>query len=364
MPERAAPGKLIDEGTDRQAAMNIEGLVSARSRPWNWCRGTLGATLTALLCLAGVALAQSRPPDYPSRAIRVIVPFTTGGAADITARVVGERLSERLRQPVVVENRAGGGGVLALDLLRNAPADGYTLGIAANSNATKPATMPNLPWDLARDFAYIAIAVDATMVLVGNPERMPARNLTELTAWLRSHPGEVSYGSCGIASTQQFAMEKYRFMTQAAATHVPYKGCAVATPEVLSGQIELAMVALSNVLPYTRSGRLRAYGVTTARRSTSAPEIPTFAESGVPALADYAQDAWYGFFAPAGTPSAIIEFLAAEIRTIVSTESVRARLHDVGLQAMFIGPQAMRQRMLADVESFTRISAMARIKAE
>jgi tripartite-type tricarboxylate transporter receptor subunit TctC len=333
-----------------------------------WARrvaaSSLWAALVFMLASPGLHAQPRSAGDYPNRAIRVIVSFTTGGAADVTARIVGERLSDIVRQPVVIENRAGGGGVLALDLLRNAAPDGYTLGIASNSNATKPATMAKLPWDLARDFAYIAIAVDATMVLVGNPDRVAARNLAELTSYMRLHPGQYTYGSCGIASTQQFAMEKYRFRTGAVATHVPYKGCAVATPEVLSGQIDLAMLALSNALQYIRAGKLHAYGVTTQARSSSAPEVPAFRESGVPELSDFVQDAWYGFFAPAATPAPIVEFLASHIRQILATREVGARLHDVGLQPAFVGPEGTRQRMLGDVESFSRIAAAARIKAE
>ncbi len=335
-----------------------------------WFGALLGLAIAVTLIEPGRAdstnagSSASALGDYPNRAIRVIVSFTTGGAADLTARVVGERLSAQVHQPVVVENRAGGGGVLALDLLKNAQPDGYTLGVASNSNATKPATMTRLPWDLAQDFSYVAIAVDATMVLVGNPDRVSAATLSELTAFMREHPGRYVYGSCGVASTQQFAMEKYRFRTGAIATHVPYKGCAVATPEVLSGQIDLALVALSNALQYIKAGRLRAYGVTTATRSAIAPEIATFRESGVPELRDYVQDAWYGFAAPAGTSQAIIEFLSDSIRQILATPEVSAHLRSVGLQPAYAGPQATRARMLTDVTSFTQISAAAHIKAD
>jgi tripartite-type tricarboxylate transporter receptor subunit TctC len=294
----------------------------------------------------------------------VIVSFTPGGAADVTARVVGEKLSERLGQPLVIENRPGGGGVLALELLKNAPADGYTLGIASNSNATKPATMPHLPWNLARDFAYIGIAVDATMVLVGNPDRVAARDLRELTALLQAHPGRYLYGSCGIASIQQFAMEKYLLAAGVFATHVPYKGCAVATPEVLSGQIDLALVTLSNTLPYVRSGRVRAFGVTNASRSRALPDLTTFAQSGIPALRDYAQGAWYGFAAPAGTPGPVVDKLSGLIAAIVALPDVGARFREVGLEPDFMGPQAMRERMLMEVGILSRLSEAAHIRAE
>ena len=178
----------------------------------------LGAGLGSLsLLLSQGAFGQA----YPNKPIRIIVPFTSGGAADVSARVIGNAMGEMLKQSIVVENRAGGGGVLALELVKNAAPDGYTLMIAANSNATKPATIPKLPWDLEKDFAYIAVTTDATMVLVGNPERVPQTRLAELTAFLRANPERYAYGSCGIASTQHFAMEKYRFLTNAVARHVP-----------------------------------------------------------------------------------------------------------------------------------------------
>jgi tripartite-type tricarboxylate transporter receptor subunit TctC len=313
--------------------------------------------LFALFCSS--ALAQ-----YPAKPIRVIVPFTPGGSADISARVIGVKLAERLQQPVVVENHAGGGGVLALEMLKNAPADGYTLGVMANSNATKPATIANLPWNLERDFAYIAVTVDATMVLVGNPQRIAAANLRELTALLRSGERKYSYASCGVASTQHFAMEKYRYYTKATAVHVPYKGCAVATPDVASGHIELALVTLSNALPYIRAGKLRAYGVTTRERNPAAPDVPTFRESGLAELKDYEQGAWYGFGAPAATPPAIVERLASEIEHILATADTQAKLRAAGLEPAFRGPSEMAAMMRREVESFTRLSRAAGITAE
>ena len=317
-----------------------------------------------LLILGALLVSAAALAQYPAKPIRVIVPFTPGGSADISARVIGARLTERLAQPVVVENHAGGGGILALELVKNAPADGYTLGVMANSNATKPATMANLPWNLERDFAYIAVTVDATMVLVGNPQRVAASDLKELTALLRSGEQKYSYGSCGVASTQHFAMEKYRYYTHAAAVHVPYKGCAVATPDVVSGHIELALVTLSNALPYLRAGKLRAYGVTTAVRNPAAPDVPTFRESGIPELKDYEQGAWYGFAAPAGTPQPIVERLAREIQSIVATRDAQEKLRAAGLEPVFRGPREMAAMMQAEVESFTRLTAAAKITAE
>ena len=317
-----------------------------------------------LLILGALLVSAAALAQYPAKPIRVIVPFTPGGSADISARVIGARLAERLAQPVVVENHAGGGGILALELVKNAPADGYTLGVMANSNATKPATMANLPWNLERDFAYIAVTVDATMVLVGNPQRVAASDLKELTALLRSGEQKYSYGSCGVASTQHFAMEKYRYYTHAAAVHVPYKGCAVATPDVVSGHIELALVTLSNALPYLRAGKLRAYGVTTAVRNPAAPDVPTFRESGIPELKDYEQGAWYGFAAPAGTPQPIVERLAREIQSIVATRDAQEKLRAAGLEPVFRGPREMAAMMQAEVESFTRLTAAAKITAE
>jgi len=303
----------------------------------------------AAVAAASTAIAQDA---WPAKPIRVLVPFTAGGAADVSARVVGAKLGEVLKQPLVIENRAGSGGILALELIKNAPPDGYTLGIFANSNATKPATIPSLPWSLDRDFAYIAVTVDATMVLVGNPMRAPPGNLAALTAQLRSGTRKYSYGSCGIASTQHFAMEKYRYFTQAVAQHVPYKGCAV------------AMVSLSNALAYIKSGKLRAYGVTTIERNPAAPEVPTFRESGIPELKNYVQEAWYGFGAPAGTPPEIVDRLAGEIERIVALPEVRDRLRAAGLEPSFRGPKRMEAMMKAEVASFREITAAAGITAE
>jgi tripartite-type tricarboxylate transporter receptor subunit TctC len=322
------------------------------------------ATLVCVAVATAFTSSAFAQDAYPNKAVKVLVPFTAGGAADVSARVVGARLAEVLKQPFVIENRAGGGGIIALELAKNAAPDGYTLVIVANSNATKPATIPNLPWNLERDFAYIAVAVDATMVLVGNPERVKAQNLAQLTAELRTGANKYSYGSCGIASTQHFAMEKYRYVTQAIAQHVPYKGCAVATPEVLSGQIELAMLTLSNALAYIKNGKLRAFGVTTVQRNPAAPDVPTFRESGIPELKTYEQGAWYGFAAPAGTPDAIVNKLAAEVERALQVPEVKDKLRFSGLEPAFRGPKPTAALMKADVESFTQITKAAGIKAE
>jgi tripartite-type tricarboxylate transporter receptor subunit TctC len=202
------------------------------------------------------------------------------------------------------------------------------------------------------------------MVLVGNPMKVSATNLAELTSQLRSGTRKYSYGSCGIASTQHFAMEKYRYFTKALAQHVPYKGCAVATPDVLSGQIELAMLSLSNALAYIKSGKLRAYGVTTIERNPAAPEVPTFRESGIAELKNYVQEAWYGFGAPAGTPPEIVNRLAGEIERIVALPEVRDRLRAAGLEPSFRGPKQMEAMMKAEVVSFREITAAAGITAE
>ena len=323
-----------------------------------------GLAAFALAAAASLTSGGAAAQAWPNKSIRVIVPFTSGGAADVSARVIGHALSEMLKQSIVVENRAGGGGILALEMVKNAAPDGYTLVIAANSNATKPPTIPKLPWDLEKDFAYIAVTTDATMVLVGNPSKVPQATLAELTAFMKANPDKYAYGSCGIASTQHFAMEKYRYRTGAAARHVPYKGCAVATPEVLSGQIDLALLTLSNALTYIKSGKLRGYGVTTAVRSSAAPDVPTMRESGVPELKDYVQESWYGFAAPAGTPKEIIDQLAGAIQKIVVMPAVSTKLREVGLEPIYRNPEQMRAMMKSEVESFTAITKAANIKAE
>jgi tripartite-type tricarboxylate transporter receptor subunit TctC len=322
------------------------------------------AVALAGLALAGLASVAHAQSTYPNRPVRVIVPFTTGGAADVSARVIGEKLGDLLKQPFVIENRAGGGGIAAFETVKNATPDGHVLALHANSAATKPATIAKLPWDLERDFAYIAVTTDATMVLVGNPGRVKETTLAELTNTLRTKPNAYSYGSCGIASTHHFAMEKYRYLTKAQATHVPYKGCAVATPEVLSGQIELAMVTLSNAGSYIRAGKLRAFGVTTPVRSAAAPDVPTFRESGVAELKTYEQESWYGFAAPAGTPQEVIDRLATTIERVMQMPEVRNKLKDVGLEPIYRGPAEMRKMMMSEVESFTRLTKAAGIKAD
>src|SRR5713226_4327012 len=319
------------------------------------------AVSSAAVLLTPAALAQD---SYPSRPVHVIVPFSTDGAADVSARLIGAKLGETLKQPFVIENHAGGEGIPALDLVKRAAPDGHTLGIISNANAARQATMRKLPWDLDRDFAYIAVAVVSTIVLLGNPQKVKAASLAQLTGELRSAPEKYHYGSCGVLSTHRFAMEKYRYLTQAVARHVPYKGCAFATTDVIGGQIELAMVTLSDVLSHVKSGRLRAYGVTTAERNATAPDVPTFRESGIPELKDYEQVAWYGFAAPAGTPQPIVNKLAAEIERALASPEVSGKLRAAGLAPAFHAPKQTAAMLEAEVKSFKQVSAAAGITAE
>jgi tripartite-type tricarboxylate transporter receptor subunit TctC len=319
-------------------------------------------------CLAAVSLAAlsatASAQAWPTKPMRLIVTFTTGGASDTSARIVAERLSDALGQQMVVENRPGGSGNIGLEFVKNAAPDGYTFGMISNTHAMNSGVVARMPFDLMKDFTYIANFVAATMVLVGNPAKTSEAGLADLTRSLKAQPGKYNYGSCGIATAHHFAMEIYFSKTGAKANHIPYKGCAIATPEVLSGQIELAMLTMSNVAPLIAAGKLRPYGVATPTRSPAAPGVPTFRESGIPELKDFAVENWYGIAGPAGVPRPIVDRISGETRRILALPDVAGRLRGAGLEVDYRDPERLASSMKADIEVFTSIAKSVGIKAE
>ena len=278
--------------------------------------------------------AQSQP--YPNKPIKIISPFATGGIADTFSRVVGQGLSESLGQPVVVENKTGGGGNIGADFVAKAPADGYTLVMGnIGSHAVNPYLMKNMPYDPLKDFEPVAYVLDAEGLLVVNPT-IPVKNVTELIAYVKARPGQVSYGSGGMGTTSHLAGELFKSLAKVDMTHIPYKGNAPAITDLIGGQTQVMFATMPTVLPYVKTDKLKALAVIGSSRASSLPDVPTVAET----LPGFDVSNWIGIFAPAGTPKPIISKLNTEIIKIMQQPAVQKRLETEGAKFKPMTPEA------------------------
>ena len=283
-------------------------------------------SVVLLLSAANFALAQE---VYPSRPIRLVVPFPAGGAVDIMARDLGQRITEVWRQQVVIDDRGGANGAIGSDLVAKAKPDGYSLLMgSAGTHAINPGLYAKLPYDAVKDFIAVALVANLTNVLVIHPS-LPAKTVKELIALAKSKPGVLTYASSGNGSSQHLSTELFKSMTGTDLTHVQYKGAGPALTDVIGGQVSLTITAMSATMPYIQSGRLRVLGVTTTKRSPALPQVPTIAEAGA---RGYESNNWVGVFAPVTTPVDIVTKLNHEIVRIQGTLEMRSRLEAMGAE--------------------------------
>jgi tripartite-type tricarboxylate transporter receptor subunit TctC len=294
---------------------------------------------------------------YPAKAVRVIVPFSPGGVADSSTRVVAERLGARLGQPIVVENRPGASGNLGTAAVAAAAPDGYTLLLGFDGTMViNPHVYASLPWDTLRDFAPVTKLGDATLILVAHPS-VPAKNIAELIALKKP----FSYGSAGTGSTPHLAGELLAQRTGLALTHVPYKGGGQAMGDVVGGQIPLVFTAVATAQQFVKSGRLKGLGVPAAKRSPSLPEVPTFVESG---LEGFVVDSWTGILAPAKTPGEVIGRLQKEIAAVLAEPDVRSRYATLGIEPVGNTPAQFTEQIRADLARWEKVVRQANIRIE
>jgi len=286
--------------------------------------------------IANVSAVSAQSQPYPNKPIKIISPFATGGIADTFSRVVGQGLSESLGQPVVVENKTGGGGNIGADFVAKAPADGYTLVMGnIGSHAVNPYLMKNMPYDPLKDFEPVAYVLDAEGLLVVNPT-IPVKNVNELIAYVKARPGQVSYGSGGMGTTSHLAGELFKSLAKVDMTHIPYKGNAPAITDLIGGQTQVMFATMPTVLPYVKTDKLKALAVIGSSRASSLPDVPTVAET----LPGFDVSNWIGIFAPAGTPKPIINKLNAEIIKIMQQPAVQKRLETEGAKFKPMTPEA------------------------
>ncbi len=321
---------------------------------------TVALAAGLLAAAAPRAFAQDDDSRYPQRPIRFIVPLSPGGIADVMSRMVADHLQAKWGQPVVVENRPGAGTAIGMAVVARAKPDGYTIGMGnIAANAIVPALQPDvITYDPVKDFAPVSLVGMTPSLLVVNADKVPAKTIPELVAFLKANPGKVSYGSSGIGTSLHIGMELFMLKTGTRMVHIPYKGSAPMLADIVSGQVDMALDALSTSGPHIQSGKLRALGVTTAERAFFAPEIPAIGEF----VPGFEVKAWHGVMAPAGTPERIVDRLATEIRAYLRQPDTEQKLRDRGVVRVGNTPQEFRKLMVDELALYKNVIQTAGIK--
>ena len=317
--------------------------------------------IALVLCIAPLAvMAQANVTAYPSRPLRIIVPQSPGASTDLTARLIAQRLSEAFKQPVVVDNRPGAGTIIGTELVVRATPDGYTLLVVAAGITVNPNFYKNIPYDTERDLAPVTQLTRFPNLLAAHPS-LPVKTLQDVLALARAKPGTISYASAGLGSGTHMSAELLKMMTGIDIVHIPYKGGGPAVTAAIGGQVQLNIGTTVGVLPHTRSGKLRAIAVTTAKRTPAAPEIPTFAESGVPG---YEHGPWNGMFVPAKTPPAIIAKIHAEVARALQAPEVRRVFANEGVEPVANQPREFAAIIREELARWPKVVKAAGLKAE
>jgi len=290
----------------------------------------------------------AQPQGYPLKPIRVVVPYPAGGAADITARLVGQKMTERFGQPVVVENRPGAGGAIGADIVAKSAADGYTVLLSSPAEIAVLPHLQKVPYSVDKDLAPVSLAVTTPLILVVHPS-LSATTVTELIAFARARPGQLSYASVGSGGVQHLAGELLKITMKIDMVHVPYKGATQVMSDLIGGQVPMFFSGMPPAMPYIRSGKLRALAVTTTKRSPAAPDVPTMAEAGVPGF-DISN--WFAYFVPSGTPPDAIGKLNAEIIRALKLQDVKEKLASLGAEAVGSSPEELVKFARAESAKF------------
>ncbi len=326
---------------------------------------TVKTVKAAMLCLSAAlgtlagsnALAQA----FPNKPIRIIVPYSPGGTTDLLARLIGQHLSEKWGQSVVVENKPGVNGMIGSDLVAKAPADGYTIGIASpGSHAANASLYPKVTYDTVKDFTPITLAVSAPLVLVAHPG-MNVNSVADVLALAKAKPGSISYASGGSGSSQHLAMELFKGMSGVDMVHVPYKGSAASYVDLLAGRVTLAFDAMTAAVPHVKAGKLKVLATGSAKRLPFLPDVPTVAEAGV---SGYEYSAWYGFVGPAKMPAEVLHKLHAEIIAGLNSPKVRETLDKAGVLIVGNSPAEFSSFIAAEVDKAARVIKFANIKPD
>ena len=315
--------------------------------------------VTAALALACALALPAAAEDYPTKPIRVIVPYAPGGGADLLARLIGQQLSDRLRQPVVVENQGGGSNTIGMRTVATSPKDGYTLGLATPVFVMTPALMKNHPYDPLKDFVPVGMIGNTPLVLCVHPS-VPARTVAEFVALAKSKPGALNFASLGTSTTQGLAAHMFNFMTGIEAVEVPYKGSAPGTTDLLAGNVQYMFNALPSMTPHILAGKLRGLGVSSAKASPHLPDVPPI-NATVPG---YVVTTWYSFVTPAGTPEAVVQKLNKELSAIVDSPEMKKKLAEQGVEADAMSVAELQKLYADETAKWAKVIRDAKVKPQ
>ena len=318
---------------------------------------TISYLLGIALLATGAVYAQS---GYPNRPLRMVVPSSAGGGSDMAARIVAPRLSERLGQPVVIENRPGAGSVIGTDAVAKAAPDGYTVLMAISTLATNPVMYRKMPYDTLRDFAPVTQVAALPNILIVHPS-MPVKSAREFVAFIRARQGQINFGSSGTGTNPHLAMALFRSLLKLDMTHVPYKGSAPAIIDIIAGHFPVMMTTIITGVPHVRSGRVRGLGVTGARRSNAAPDLPTIAESVLPG---YEAVQWYGVVAPGKTPPEVITRLHTDLAHVLQLYDIKEKFSKDGADTVGNTPDEFARFIRAELDKWRKAGSDAGIKPE
>lgn len=344
--------------TEREKAVR-EGAPPGRGQG-SWRRlAAAGAVLGALL-LVGVMVAPLRAQTYPAKPMRIVMPFPAGGGADIVGRIIGQKLAERLGQPVVPENRPGAGGNLGIDHVTKSRPDGYTLLLGSATLSISPSLYPKLTYDPIRDLAPIFLAAQTPIVVLVRPS-LPVKNLKELVDYARANPGKLNFGSGGVGTITHLATELLNSLAKIKIAHVAYKGTNQAMVGLMGGEIDIVLIVVPNAVPQVQSGKVRALAVLSKERVASLPNVPTAKEAGIDS---YDVSAWYGVLAPAGTPRDIINRLNGEWVKIAAMPDTREKMDKAGVEPMTSTPEQFSEFLKGEIARWAHVTKEANVKID
>ena len=314
------------------------------------------AALAIVLGCAGGASAQG----WPNRPIRMIVPYTPGGYTDLMARLVGQKISDALGQPIIFENKPGANAIIGTDVVAKAAPDGYTFGTVIAAHAVNATLNPKLPYDTLKDFSYVSLMSVAPLIMIAHPS-LPANNVQELIALAKAKPGELNFASSGVGAAAHLTMEMFKSRTGIDMQHIPYKGTAGALQDVIGGRINVMFDVVGPLMPQVRSGLAKSIVVTAKERIPAASDVPTMAEQGVP---DFVSGTWAGIIAPAGTPKEIVDRVSAEARKALADPALKEKLVEQGIVAVGSTPEEFRSFVGEEIARWRKVITDAGIKME
>jgi tripartite-type tricarboxylate transporter receptor subunit TctC len=314
------------------------------------------AALAIVLACASGALAQ----NWPNRPIRMIVPYTPGGYTDLMARLVGQKISDALGQPIIFENKPGANAIIGTDVVAKAAPDGYTFGTVIAAHAVNATLNPKLPYDTLKDFSYVSLMSVAPLIMIAHPS-LPANNVQELIALAKAKPGDLNFASSGVGAAAHLTMEMFKSRTGIDMQHIPYKGTAGALQDVIGGRINVMFDVVGPLMPQVRSGLAKSIVVTAKERIPAASDVPTMAEQGVP---DFVSGTWAGIIAPAGTPKEIVDRVSAEARKALADPALKDKLVEQGIVAVGSTPEEFRSFVAEEIVRWRKVITDAGIKME